>query len=156
MRKKLKTSGHCLELFVFLSFLRFATRSFPSVQMNPSTVAAPGFSAYYAHKRACRTAQRLATSTQPKPCGACKGTKSMSIIMEVIDAGTITKSNHTIPCVHCKDGIVNPLKEMYSSLIWCKCKHSATSQHILAHDGVRVFGKTTYLCGACGFVKQFG
>ncbi len=119
----------------------------------------PSFSAFYAHKRAAKSAHRLSlTMAATKECGACQGSGKMSFKLETLDGATgkWTHSNESISCIHCKEGKVSPIKELYSKLVWCACKHGRTSSHLLAKDGVRVFGKTTYLCSACGFVKQFG
>jgi hypothetical protein len=71
------------------------------------------------------------------------------------DGKWVTETS-TIPCIHCKDGLVNPFQQTYSALVWCRCKHRDSSHFIHAADGRRVFGNDTYLCSACGFVKQFG
>jgi hypothetical protein len=112
------------------------------------------FSAFYAHKRAAHNACRLSASTSPVECTACHGTCKTQLRIS-----TVGKAGETVaelPCVYCKDGVVSPVKQLYQKLIWCGCKAKAAANHVLAADGVRVFGKTTYLCGACGFVKQFG
>ncbi len=62
----------------------------------------------------------------------------------------------TLPCIQCVDGKVAPAAQYYQQLVWCRCKQSKTAGFVRATDGSRVFGKETYLCGACGFVKQFG
>jgi hypothetical protein len=124
-----------------------------------SVTTAPGFTAYYAHKRAMRTAQRLApTITTPPACMFCGGSKIIrSNITTISVEGSSTETNE-MPCFHCKDGKNAPLTidNLYSKLIWCNCKNKDTSFFMHAADGRRVFGNTTYLCGCCGFVKQFG
>lgn len=160
--KKLKTvrvrTSICRRFNSFFSRLSFLSFRFFLFQMA-SISSVPSFSAYYAHKRAACTATRLSqTMTATKECSTCQGSGKMSFSMDTLDGNTRvwTKSVGSIPCVHCKEGKVSPIKELYSKLVWCACKHGRTSSHLLANDGVRVFGKKTYLCSSCGFVKQFG
>ena len=122
-----------------------------------SSTSLPTFTAYYAHKRAARSAARLCQNAEPVACSACKGTGTMTYMFSTITVdGESPQTKSSMPCVHCKDGKVSPLQQTYQKLVWCQCKHRATSGFLQAADGPRVFGKTTYLCGACGFVKQFG
>lgn len=146
--------------YTLLAFTCFINMSSIPSSTVPNSVTS--FTAFYAHKRAVRSAHTIASKqpsqthqTQQTICKGCNGTQEMSINMSIIGDSsqpTITK----IKCVHCTNGHVNPIKELYNSLVWCRCKHRNISGFIHAQDGVRVFGKTTYLCSSCGFVKQFG
>ena len=113
------------------------------------------FTAYYAHKRAMRNAQRLAQDQAMVQCKPCNGTAKMQIRVSTIGS-TEPETVTSIACVHCKDGLVNPVNQIYSALVWCRCKARSDTNFVCATDGRRVFGNDTYLCGACGFVKQFG
>lgn len=138
-------------LISFLSFLSYKMSS----SRSPSS-----FTAFYAHKRAAQSAVRLCggKTRDPVPCKACSGSGSSS--MEITTIGETpepTKQTVTLSCVHCNaTGKVDPIKQAYNSLVWCRCKHRDSSGFLCAADGPRVFKNTTYLCTACGFVKQFG
>ena len=127
-------------------------------KMSTSVQTIPSFSAYYAHKRAMRTAMRLAASSEStKECSSCKGTCEMKVSVTTIGVEGRSNSESVLPCITCRGtGSVSPVKEFYEKLVWCNCKHKNETSFLCARDGVRVFGNTTYLCGHCGFVKQFG
>jgi len=117
------------------------------------------FTAYYAHKRAFNNAQRLALTTPvPTNCTHCGGTKVIKMNITHISVEGTTKETSELPCYHCKDGknTKSAVDILYSRLIWCNCKNKERAFFLHAADGSRVFGNTTYLCGCCGFVKQFG
>lgn len=137
----------------FLTFLFLPMSSFPS---SPVPNSVSSFTALYAHKRAMRTAHIVASSSPTQVvCKSCNGTHKISVSVSTFGSNkppTIT----SLDCIHCKDGSAIAIDVAYASLIWCKCKHGKVSGFIHAHDGHRVFGNTTYLCSACGFVKQFG
>ncbi len=113
------------------------------------------FSAYYAHKRALRNVQLHSHKIPDETCKICNGTTEVKINITTLDTDN-TQKIQTIKCVSCKDGISDKYKKLYSSLIWCNCKNKHISGHIFATDGKHIFGKDTYLCNHCGFVKQFG
>ncbi len=128
----------------------------PSLKMASVTT---GFTAYYAHKRAMRSAQRLALTTPaPTNCTGCGGTKVMKSTITTISLEGESTETSEMPCFYCKDGknTKSAIDILYSKLVWCNCKNKETSFFLRAADGERVFGNTTYLCGCCGFVKQFG
>lgn len=137
------------------SVLSFLPSLFSLLPM--SSLSRPTFTAAYAHKRAARSAARLCQNADPVPCVACNGTGSMTFTISTISVeGETPPTQQSISCIHCKDGKVAPLQQMYESLVWCRCRQKNTSGFLHAADGRRVFGNTTYLCEACGFVKQFG
>jgi hypothetical protein len=124
--------------------------------MASAPSSAPSFSAFYAHKRAVRSACRLCPTSSTVECGSCKGTGTMSLRIETISVENREMSTSTIKCVFCTGGTVDARNQLYNRLIMCQCKQQATSGFLYARDGRRVFGNETYLCRACGFVKQFG
>ena len=60
-----------------------------------------------------------------------------------------------IPCVYCHGTGYVPATTVIMRYIGCKCK-SEDFCAFRASDGVEVFGNTTYICGHCGMVTQFG
>lgn len=123
---------------------------------SPYPSSLSGFTAYYAHKRALKNAA-LYVKMHPEEnatCLSCKDTKKMSISVSTL--GKEGSSISEIDCIHCLNGPPSKLKQIYDTLVWCKCRHGRASGFIKADDGSRVFGNTTYLCSKCGFVKQFG
>lgn len=117
----------------------------------------PSFTAAYAHKRAARSAARLCQNAEHISCGSCKGTGTMTFMMSTITTeGETPQTPQSIPCIHCKDGKVSKVKQLYDRLVWCQCRQGSISGFLKAADGHRIFGNTTYLCDGCGFVKQFG
>jgi hypothetical protein len=123
---------------------------------SPVPNSVTSFTAFYAHKRAMRSAHAIAASHPTKVvCKACNGTQNIALSVSVYGSYT-PPTTSTLKCVSCVDGYTDSVKQVYQSLVMCRCKHGKTSGFIHAQDGQRVFGNTTYLCSACGFVKQFG
>lgn len=146
-----------LPFFLSLTAYRLPLTTMSQVELRSVTVTRPTFTAAYAHKRAARSAAHLCQTAKQISCGSCRGTGTMTFTMSTITAeGETPQTQQSIPCIHCKDGKVSKVKQLYERLVWCQCRQRVTSGFLKAADGHRIFGNTTYLCDACGFVKQFG
>jgi hypothetical protein len=130
---------------------------FPSFPFLPFRSKMP-FTAFRAHKLATINAHKFCQGkTDAEPCPTCKGTGETSMTISTLGSSA-APSVTTIPCMTCMGKkSVSPVAAAYKKLIWCGCRHKHEPSFQLAPDGARVFGnKDTYLCGFCGFVRQFG
>jgi hypothetical protein len=139
------------------SFPTMSCPAIPSAAPEPAPAAAPApFTAARAHSLAIKKAASECASAKPVPCTFCNGTGKASITVETFGEAN---SAHAVslPCCYCKDGTINRQIELYNSYIWCQSPEAHYASSVMcARDGVKVFGNTTYLCRACGFVTQFG
>jgi len=114
------------------------------------------FTALRAHRIAFHNAQQLSKGkSETTPCIPCKGTGTLHLTVSTV--GVEGSSMSVLSCVNCEGkGTKNPATALYQHLIGCGCRHRQEPLFVHAPDGIRVFGKETYLCGFCGFVRQFG